>query len=475
MKKMKFDIALIGLGVMGQSLARNIASRRFSVLTYNRHTQKAKDFIVEYGNNYLDYENDLKDIAKNLKIPRKIIIMVKAGDPVDEVIKKLTPHLKKGDIIIDAGNSLYKDSIRRTEELKKKGIEFVGMGVSGGEEGALRGPSIMPGGTTKSWKDISPILKKIAAKDFNGKPCVTHIGTDGAGHYVKMVHNGIEYGVMQMMAEAYQAIKEIYELKPNEIAKIFAKYNKGKLRSYLFEISVSILERKDEFKKGNLIDYILDKAGQKGTGRWVAIDALERGATLPTITLSVFARTASSQKDERIKLGKLFKKPKIKPAIPLSKFTKLLEGALYAGMISSYAQGFELIAIAAKEQNWKLNFAEITRIWEGGCIIRADMLNFLHKAFMKSKGKPVHLFTIKEIRIALQKDLTAWREVVSYGAKMGVSMSCLASSLSYFEDMTSERMPANFIQGLRDYFGAHTYERTDKKGIFHTPWSNLKL
>jgi 6-phosphogluconate dehydrogenase len=473
--KQKYDIALIGLGVMGQSLARNIASRKFRVLTFNRHTEKAEKFIKEYGNTYLDYEKTVANLVKNLKTPRRIIIMVKAGDPVDQVIKSLLPHLSKGDIIVDAGNSLYTDSIRRTQELEKKGIHFVGMGVSGGEEGALRGPSIMPGGSAESWKALSPILKKIAAKDFKDSPCVTHIGTDGAGHYVKMVHNGIEYGVMQMMAEAYQVLRTVYGLRPDEIAGIFRKHNKGKLKSYLFEISVPVLERKDEFKKGYLIDHILDKAGQKGTGRWVAIDALRRGATLPTITLAVFARTVSSQKDQRVKLEKLYKKQKIKASIPLAKFTKLLEDALYAGMISSYAQGFELIALAAKEQNWKINFSEITRIWEGGCIIRADLLNFLHKAFMKAKGKAVHLFTIQEVRSALQKNLPAWREVVSFGAKTGISMPCLGSSLNYFEDITSGKLPANFIQGLRDYFGAHTYERTDKKGVFHTPWSNLKL
>lgn len=482
MPEIKYDIALIGLGVMGQSLARNIASKGFKVLGWDRHEEKSLAFLKEYPHKNLDYCKDFKCLGQRLKSPRKYLIMVPAGDPVDDVIKKLSPFVKKGDIIVDAGNSFYKDTIRRTKELNKKGIEFVGMGVSGGEEGALRGPSIMPGGSAKSYKALYPILNKIAAKDFSSKPCVTHIGSDGAGHYVKMVHNGIEYGVMQMMAEAYQALKEIYGLKPNEIARIFAKYNKGKLKSYLFEISVPILERKDEFKKGFLIDHILDKAGQKGTGRWVAIDALKKGATLPTITLAVYARALSSQKDERIKLGKLFKKPKIKPFIPLSEFTKFLEDALYAGMISSYAQGFELMAIAAKEQGWKLNFAEIARIWEGGCIIRADLLNFIHKAFQKGQslttgrqGKPVHLFTIKEIQAALKKNLPAWREVVSYGAKMGVSMACLASSLSYFEDMTSEKVPANFIQGLRDYFGAHTYERTDRIGTFHTPWSNLKL
>ena len=475
MKQDKYDIALIGLGVMGQSLARNINSRGFRVLTYNRTTKVASEFAKKYGNDDLSYEKKVSALVKKLKRPRRIVIMVKAGPAVDAVIKGLLKHLNKGDIIVDAGNSLYTDSIRRTQELKKKGIEFVGMGVSGGEEGALRGPSIMPGGSKESWKALSPVLKKIAAKDFSGKPCVTHVGTDGAGHYVKMVHNGIEYGVMQMMAEAYQALKNIYGLKPDEIAKIFKKYNKGRLKSYLFEISVPILEQKDEYKKGHLIDYILDKAGQKGTGRWVAIDALQRGATLPTITMAVFARTLSSEKESRIKLGKLFKKPKIKAKVPLNKFIKQLESALYAGMIGSYAQGFQLIAIAAKQQSWKINFAEVTRIWEGGCIIRADMLGFLHKAFMKSKGKSVHLFTIKEVRSALQKDLEAWREVVSYSSSVGISMPCLASSLQYFEDITSERMPANFIQGLRDFFGAHTYERIDRKGAFHTPWSNLEL
>ena len=460
---------------MGQSLARNIAEKGFKVLGWDRHKEKSLAFLEEYPNKNLDYCPDFKCLSQRLKTPRKYLLMVPAGAPVDEVIKKLSPQLKKGDIIIDGGNSNYKETIRRSQALKKKGVEFVGMGVSGGEEGALRGPSIMPGGSAKNWKALSPILKKIAAKDFAGKPCVTHIGTDGAGHYVKMVHNGIEYGVMQMMAEAYQTLKEIYRLKPNEIAKIFAKYNKGKLKSYLFEIAIPVLEQKDEFRKGFLIDYILDKAGQKGTGRWVAIDALERGATLPTITQAVFARTLSSQKPQRVKLSTLYSKPQSKFSIPQAKFIRLLEDALYAGMISAYAQGFELMSIAAKEQNWKLNFAEIARIWEGGCIIRADLLNFLHRAFLKKKGKPVHLFEIREIRTALRRDLTAWRELVSHTTKMGVAMPALASSLNYFEDMTSERIPANFIQGLRDYFGAHTYERIDKKGIFHTPWSNLKF
>lgn len=471
----KYDIALIGLGVMGQSLARNIASKKFHVLGWDRHEEKAIKFIEKYGNDYLSHCKDFKCLSKQLKSPRKYLLMVPAGSPVDDVIKKLTPYLKKGDIVIDGGNSLFKDTIRRTDLLKKKGISFVGMGVSGGEEGALRGPSIMPGGDVKSWKSLSPILKKIAAKDFNGKPCVTHVGTDGAGHYVKMVHNGIEYAVMQMMAEAYDMLKNMYGLKADQIGKIFEQYNRGKLKSYLFDISVPILNQKDEFKKGYLIDYILDKAGQKGTGRWTVIDGLERGAVIPTIAESVFARGVSSFKKERIELSKLYKKTRKKPTLPLAKFTKSLEGALYAGMISCYAQGFELIRIAAKEQGWKINFAEVTRIWEGGCIIRADLLNFLHKAFQKNKEKPVHLFSISEVRKALIKDAPALRDVVGIGFSNGIPLAAFGTTLSYFESMTSEALPANFIQGLRDYFGAHTYERVDKKGTFHTPWSNLKL
>lgn len=472
---MKHDVALIGLGVMGQSLARNIASRKFSTLVFNRTTATAETFIKEYGNKYLDYRTDLKTLVKNLKTPRKIIVMVNAGQPVDDVISHLLPLIDKGDVIIDAGNSNFGDSIRRAAELSKKGIEFIGMGVSGGEEGALRGPSIMPGCTARGWKLIKPIVEKIAAKDFKGKPCVTHVGSDGAGHYVKMVHNGIEYGVMQMMAEAYDLLRNVYGLSAPQIGKIFEKYNKGRLKSYLFEIAVPVLTRKDEFKKGYLLDYILDSAGQKGTGRWVAIDALERGVVLPTITESVYARSVSAFKADRVKLAKLFKKPKVKKPMPLATFTKLLEDALYAGMISSYAQGFELIRAAAKEQKWSINFAEVARIWEGGCIIRATLLNFLHKAFMSAKGKPVHLFEIKEVRKAMQTNLIALRKTVSVGAETGVPVPCLGVSLAYFESITSANLPANFLQGLRDFFGAHTYERVDKKCIFHTPWSNLKL
>jgi len=471
----KHDIALIGLGVMGQSLARNLASRKLSVLTFNRHTEKAKKYIKEYGNEYLDYRASLKQLVLELKAPRKLILMVPAGEPVDEMIAKLTPLLKRGDILIDAGNSHFPETIRRAEALKKKGIQFVGMGVSGGEEGALRGPSIMPGCSAQTWKEISPVLKKIAAKDFNGKPCVTHVGTDGAGHYVKMVHNGIEYAVMQLMAEAYSMLKTLYGLTPDQIASVFERYNKGALKSYLFDISVPVLSRKDDLKKGNLIDSILDKAGQKGTGRWTSVDALKRGAVIPTLTLAVFARGVSSFKEERVKLSRFYKKPKPKSLMPLGEFTAGLEDALYAAMISCYAQGFELIRMAAEEQKWKIDFAEVARIWEGGCIIRADLLKVLHLAFESEKGKPVHLFSIKEIQRTLKADVPALREVVGFGFSNGVPIPGLGTALSYFEMMTSAVLPANFIQGLRDFFGAHTYERIDRPGTFHTPWSNLDL
>ena len=471
----KFDIALIGLGVMGQSLARNLASRKLRVLTYNRHADKARNFIEKFGNDYLDYRNNLMMLTEELESPRKIILMVPAGKPVDDMINELMPFISNGDIIIDAGNSLYSDTIRRHEALQKKDINYVGMGVSGGEEGALRGPSIMVGSENDVWKEIKPALQKIAAKDFSGKPCVAHIGTDGAGHFVKMVHNGIEYAVMQLMAEAYQMLKQMYALDAGKISKIFDKYNKGKLKSYLFEISAEVLARKDELsKKGFLVDHILNKAGQKGTGRWTVIESLLKGSSVPTISEAVFARSISSLKDERVSLNKLYKFKKTRVKISLPKFTKLLENALYAGMISSYAQGFELIRVAAEEQKWKIDFAEISRIWEGGCIIRAELLNFLHKAFSKST-KPANMFAMTEIKKAMTAGVPSLAEVVSAGAMSGISIPAMSASLNYFRSMTSDILPANFIQGLRDYFGAHTYERTDKEGVFHTQWSDLIL
>lgn len=461
---------------MGQSLARNMANKGIKVIGWDRHEEKAKEFLEKYGNENLTTCGSFECISEDLQtIPRKYLMLVPAGDPVDEVIQNLRPFLEKGDIVIDAGNSNYRDTIRRTKELEKEGINFVGMGISGGEEGALRGPSLMPGGSEASWEALSPLLEKIAAKDFKGNPCVTHIGKDGAGHYIKMVHNGIEYGVMQMMAESYLMLRTMYGLSVLEVAKIFKKFTEGKLRSYLFDISVPILEQKDNLTEGYLVDFIMDKAAQKGTGSWVAIDALERGMSLPTVTMAVFARNASSQKIRRMELAKTFHKTTVKNPLPLDLFLLALEKALYAGMISAYAQGFDLMAKAAEDEGWNLNFAEITRIWEGGCIIRADLLNFLNQAFESAGGKAVHLFSIPEVKDALQENFEAWRQVVSLGISQGLPMPALTTSLSYFEEMTSEVLSANFIQALRDYFGAHTYERTDREGSFHTAWSDLNL
>ena len=465
----KSEIGLIGLATMGANLARNIANNKFKISVFNRTTEKTTKFIAEYGNEYLVGQEELKDFVKSLKAPRKIILLVKAGWPVDAFIDKLTPLLDKGDLIIDGGNSNYKDTQKRTTALKEKGIEFLGCGVSGGEEGALNGPSLMPGGSKKAYNKVSKILNKIAAKDFNGNPCVTYIGNNGAGHYVKTVHNGIEYGVMQMIAEAYEIFRSVYKLKAPEIAKIFKNYNRGKLKSYLFEITSEVLDRKDQYKKGYLIDYILDKAGQKGTGRWTAIDALERAVALPTVTEAVFARITSGEKDTRKRLNKIYSKAKVKNKIPLNKFISKLGDALYAGMLSSYAQGYHLIQKTAAEEGWEIDLSEVSRIWEGGCIIRADILNFLHKAYAKNQNK--HLFEIKDISNGMIKTIPKLREICGYAQSNGVAIPALSTSLAYFEMMTNENSSANLIQGLRDYFGAHTYERTDKKGSYHTEWN----
>lgn len=463
------DIGLIGLAVMGQNLARNIADKGYKTLVYNRTTEKTTEFISKFGTENLTGEKDLKTFVKNLKTPRKIIIMVKAGSAVDAVINQLLPHLDKNDLIIDCGNSNYLDTIRRSQELKEKKINFLGSGVSGGEEGALHGPSLMPGGNKTSYKKVEKIFQKIAAKDFSNNPCTTYIGDDGAGHYVKTIHNGIEYGVMQLMSEAYEIYRSVYKLSAPEIADIFGKYNRGKLKSYLFEISQIVLAEKDTFKKGYLIDYILDKAGQKGTGRWTAIDSLERASSTPTIIAAVNARINSGEKDLRTKLAKLYKKPSIKQKIPLQKAIPIINSALYAAMLISYAQGMSLIQKAATEQKWQIDLAEVARIWQGGCIIRAEILKTLTNAYKNTKRSP-HLFEIKSISEDLKKHLPKLRQLNAFTSINGITTPALASAQHYFEAMTEENSSANLIQGLRDHFGAHTYERTDKKGSFHTEW-----
>jgi 6-phosphogluconate dehydrogenase len=464
-------IGVIGLGVMGANLARNFASREIATVVYNRTAEVTDEFISKHGNDHLFGEHELKDFVGKLEAPRNVLIMVKAGGPVDSVIEGLLPFLEKGDVIIDGGNSNFNDTIRREKELADKGINFVGMGVSGGEEGALNGPSIMPGGSKDAWASLQPLLEAVAAKDFSGGPCVAHIGENGAGHYVKMVHNGIEYSVMQVMAEGYEMLRSIYQLPADEISKIFETFNNGKLQSFLFEISISVLAKKDEDGETNILDMILDKAGQKGTGRWTAIDAFERGVAIPSISGAVTARIMSGEKARREALGQLYSdKVSTTNQIPLEEFIPQLENALYAGMLCSYAQGYDLIQRASDEHEWNVNLSEVSRIWEGGCIIRAQILNFLHTAYEKTDSN-VHLFEIEDVSSTLKESLGDFRNVIGYAMQNQVPMPSLSTGLAYFDSMTSAKVSANFIQGLRDFFGAHTYERTDKDGTFHTEWN----
>lgn len=469
----KSNIGLIGLAVMGQNLARNMANNGHQVSVYNRTTQVMTNFIVEHGSDHLTGHAELNDFVNSIEAPRKIIIMVKAGRPVDLVIESLLPLLDQGDTIIDGGNTHYPDTIRREKELTAKGFHFFGCGISGGEEGALYGPSLMPGGAKSVWRDLEPILTSIAAKDFDGAPCVTYLGENGAGHYVKMVHNGIEYGVMQMMAEAYQLLTNHFGLTAPEVADVFEKYNQGKLQSFLFEIAIPILREPDSLTDGFLIDKILDKAGQKGTGRWTAIEGMERAVDISVIQQAVNARILSSRKDYREKLSQTYRLEEVVPKnvnqASLEQVVPVLENALYAGMLIAYAQGFDLLRQAAEEQDWELDYAEIARIWEGGCIIRAQILKTLHTAFKQANNAP--LWEIEDIQKDLQKAWPALRGVVGLGAHVGTPMMCLGAALGSFENMVSARTSANFIQGLRDFFGAHTYERTDREGIFHTDWS----
>lgn len=464
------EIGLIGLAVMGANLARNISSKGFNTVVFNRTAEKLTEYIQEFGGENLSGAATLEEFVKAIDVPRKIIVMVKAGEPVDAVIKQLVPLLDKGDCIIDCGNSNYNETIRRGQDLSEKGIRFIGCGVSGGEEGALNGPSLMPGGSEDDWHKMKNIWDAIAAKDFQGNPCVTNIGADGAGHYVKMVHNGIEYGVMQIIAEAYDLLKRVYKLSPDQIAGVFEKFNQGRLESFLLEIAIPVLRKKDEESGYQLIDIILDKADQKGTGKWTVVEALERGVGLSTISEAVFARVNSSYKEKRQQLAQYFVAQDYSPEMSLEDFTAQLEHALYAGIISAYAQGFELIKLAAEEQHWRIDLSEVTRIWQGGCILRARLLEFLTYNFKSAGTENSHLFELPGIQDSLKSALPAWRTVVTIAVTAGVPTPALTAGLHYIDTMTSARLPANMIQGLRDYFGAHTYQRTDKEGMFHTDW-----
>jgi 6-phosphogluconate dehydrogenase len=468
----KADIAVVGLAVMGENLILNMESKGFTVACFNRTLSKVDNFINgrAKGKNIIGCHS-LEELVQNLKSPRKVMLMVKAGAAVDVFIEKILPHLEDGDIIIDGGNSHFPDTIRRTEYVEGKGKLYIGTGVSGGEEGALRGPSIMPGGSLKAWEHVKSIFQKIAAHTDDGQPCCEWVGENGAGHFVKMVHNGIEYGDMQMICETYQMMKEGLGMTNEQMHHIFAEWYKGELNSYLIEITRDILAYKDE-DSNEVIDLILDTAGQKGTGKWTAIAALDLGQPLTLIGEAVFARCLSALKEERVEASKILAGPKETYNGDKKAFVEDLKQALYASKIASYAQGYQLMRAAAKEYNWNLNNGGIALMWRGGCIIRSVFLGRIKEAFDKNPGL-VNLLLDPFFKDAVEKAQASWRRVVTEAVRMGVPIPAMSAALAYYDGYRSGRLPANLLQAQRDYFGAHTYERIDKpRGeFFHTNWT----
>ncbi|MCA0147702.1 MULTISPECIES: NADP-dependent phosphogluconate dehydrogenase [Rossellomorea] len=463
------EIGVIGLAVMGKNLAWNIESRGYSVSVYNRSSEKTEEMMNESKGKNINPTYTIEEFVNSLESPRKILLMVKAGNPTDATIEQLKPYLEKGDILIDGGNTFFEDTRRRNQELSELGIHFIGTGVSGGEEGALTGPSIMPGGQKEAYDLVAPILKDIAAK-VDGDPCTTYIGPDGAGHYVKMVHNGIEYGDMQLIAESYFLMKNVLGLSAEELHEVFADWNEGELDSYLIEITADIFTKKDEETGKPMVDVILDKAGQKGTGKWTSQSALDLGVSLPIITESVFARFISAIKDERVKASKMLKGPDTKPFDGDKKaLVESIRKALYMSKICSYAQGFAQMRSASDEYKWDLQYGDIAMIFRGGCIIRAQFLQKIKEAYDRESNLTNLLLDpyFKEIVESYQYAL---REVISVAVQNGVPVPGFSAALSYYDSYRTETLPANLIQAQRDYFGAHTYERVDKEGIFHTEW-----
>lgn len=474
----KADIGLIGLAVMGENLVLNMESKGFSVAVFNRTVSKVDDFVVGgrgKGKKIIGCHS-LEQLVSSLKAPRKVMMMVKAGQAVDDSIEALIPLLSSGDIIIDGGNSNYEDTMRRTAYVESKGLLYIGTGVSGGEEGALLGPSIMPGGSPAAWPAVKPVFQAISAKVEDGSPCCEWVGENGAGHFVKMVHNGIEYGDMQLICEVYQIMRDVLGMKPQEMHEVFAEWNKGDLGSYLIEITRDILAYKDQ-DGSPLVDKILDTAGQKGTGKWTGIAALNEGVPLTLIAEAVFARCLSSTKEERVAASKVFGEgtagaPKRSFAGDRKAFLNALRDALYAAKIVSYAQGYQLLRAAAAEYKWNLNYGGIALMWRGGCIIRSVFLGKIKEAF-DANSSLANLLLDPFFRDKVQKAEAGWRDVVSTAVKNGIPAPSLSAALSYFDGYRCERLPANLLQAQRDYFGAHTYERVDRpRGqFFHTNWT----
>ncbi len=473
---MNCDIGLIGLAVMGENLALNIESRGFKIAVYNRTTSKVDELISgrAKGKNFVGCHS-LEELVGALASPRKVMLMVKAGAAVDEFIEKLIPLLSPGDVIIDGGNTLFTETERRTQYVESKGLLYIGTGVSGGEEGALKGPSMMPGGSEKAWPLVKPIFQAIAAKvgPNNDISCCEWVGPRGAGHYVKMVHNGIEYGDMQLICEAYWMLKKALGTNNDELYDIFQQWYEGELNSYLIEITRDIFSVKDELTGDYLVDLILDTAGAKGTGKWMSQLALDLGVPSTLVTEAVYARCLSAMKDARERASKVLKGPTGKFRGNRVKFIEQVRQALYASKICSYAQGYVQMQAAAKEHDWPLNFGEIALLWRGGCIIRATFLERIKEAF-DAKKPPENLLLAPYFKTAVRKAQTSWRNVVTTAVRLGIPTPAFSAALAYFDGYRSACLPANLLQAQRDYFGAHTYNRTDREGVFHSDWLRLR-
>ncbi|AOF49324.1 NADP-dependent phosphogluconate dehydrogenase [Tetragenococcus halophilus] len=471
----KQEVGVVGMAVMGKNLALNIESRGYSVALYNRTGSKTEAVVEENSDKNLKATYSVEEFVNAIEKPRRIVLMVKAGKGTDATIQSLLPHLDQGDVLIDGGNTFFENTMRRNAELADSGINFIGTGVSGGEEGALKGPSIMPGGQKEAYDLVAPILEKIAAKAEDGTPCVTYIGPNGAGHYVKMVHNGIEYGDMQLIAESYDLMKNVLGLSVDEMADIFSEWNQGELDSYLIEITADILTRKDDQGSDQpIVDMILDSAGNKGTGKWTSQSSLDLGVPLPLITESVFARYISAFKQERVQASEILQKtPEYSFTGDKKELLEKIRQALYFSKIMSYAQGFAQLRAASDEYDWNLPFGEIAKIWRAGCIIRAQFLQKITDAYDTNPDIDNLLLDdyFKEIAEKYQQ---AVRDVIGVAVQAGVPVPTFSSAIAYFDSYRAKRLPANLIQAQRDFFGAHTYERVDKEGIFHYSWYDEK-
>jgi 6-phosphogluconate dehydrogenase len=467
---MTYKMGVVGLGVMGASLARNIESKGFPVVGYDLDKKKMQAFLdgPAKGKAIAGVDNP-GTLMEMLEQPRRVLMMVPAGAPVDSVIAHLRPHLDEGDILIDGGNSYFADTDRRSDDLEKTGFRFVGAGVSGGEEGALLGPAIMPGGQKDAWEALAPIFRAIAAKAEDDQPCVEHMGPRGAGHYVKMVHNGIEYGDMQLIAEVYDILHRAAGLPPRELADIFAEWNEGELKSYLIEITARIFERLDEGGKP-LVDMILDEAQQKGTGKWMSQNAFDVGAPIPTVNAAVEARILSSLKTERLTASKVLRGPSPEGRGDRARLIDATRQALYASKITSYAQGMAMLRLASKEYGYAIDPGSVAKIWRAGCIIRASLLEDIRRAFERDPAL-VNLLLDDAFRDAIAERQDGWRHAVQAAVGLGIPVPAMGSSLAYYDSYRSARLPANLTQAQRDFFGAHTYRRVDRDGVFHTSWT----